>query len=188
MRFVKILYNIVRDPLILSPDIKRKSVRGLDYHALKALGIRYIIFDKDNTLTKTYNGEFYDQDVEESFQKGVEVFGVKNVGILSNSMEKDRKDWKGVGIITSKKKKPFNFDDAKSHFGAENNEEIAVVGDRLMTDIMMANLKGALGVYVEPLERSHEKINIKMMRLLEDYTLKFVIKGKRRKKALMRKI
>jgi len=63
-----------------------------------------------------------------------------------------------------------------------------VVGDRLMTDIMIANLKGALGVYVEPLEPSHEKINIKIMRLLEDYTLKFVIKGKRRKKALMRKI
>jgi len=62
MRFVKILKNILRDLLILSPDIKRKSVHGLDYQVLKAMGIRYIIFDKDNTLTKTYDWEFYDRD------------------------------------------------------------------------------------------------------------------------------
>ena len=183
MRFFKTFYHIFKEPSVLCPDVTRQSLKGFNFQGLKDLGIKFIVFDKDNTLTKTYEWEFYGKDIENSIFEAKNKFGAKNLAILSNSSDKTRKFWKDLEIVDSKGKKPFNFIDAKKHFGENcKNEEIAIFGDRLMTDIMMANLNGALGVYLDPLERSHEPVNIKFLRFWEDWALKFLIRGRKNPK------
>ena len=42
-----------------TPHLRLKSVAGINYKALHSSGIKYIVFDKDNTLTLPYSNEYY---------------------------------------------------------------------------------------------------------------------------------
>ena len=45
-----------------------------------------------------------------------------------------------VTVLEHKLKKPWGFKKLKSHFKGFEAEEICVVGDRLLTDVLFANL------------------------------------------------
>jgi predicted HAD superfamily phosphohydrolase YqeG len=49
---------------------------------------------------------------------------------------------------------------------------VAFVGDRVMTDVLLANLNGGISILCDPLERSHEKYAIQLLRSLEELFLK----------------
>ncbi len=53
-----------------------------------------------------------------------------------------------------------------------------------MTDTLLANLNGAVSVYCEPLEKSHEKFIIKFLRKIED--IFFYCFKKRRKSEIIK--
>jgi predicted HAD superfamily phosphohydrolase YqeG len=40
-----------------------------------------------------------------------------------------------------------------------------------MTDTFLANLNGSMSIYCHPLEKSHEKITIKLLRKVENFLL-----------------
>jgi len=46
--------HIIQDVNILRPNIRYRSVLEIDYDNLKTMGIDYLVFDKDNTLTITH--------------------------------------------------------------------------------------------------------------------------------------
>ena len=48
-------------------------------------GIKYLVFDKDNTLTLPYERSMHPA-VEGSIKECLELFGEQNVAILSNSV------------------------------------------------------------------------------------------------------
>ena len=60
----------------------------------------------------------------------------------------------GVKVFRHSTKKPgcgndvYNYFKSNPELGITKPNEVAVVGDRLFTDIMMANMMGALGVWV----------------------------------------
>lgn len=124
---------------IFVPDMYQKSIHTIDYKKLKKMGIKCLLFDLDNTIAPTSLNK-PDKKVKMLF------YELKNMGfkiiIISNSPKprvepfknelqvdasafalKPRKD-KYLKIM-----KTYNF----------KPEEIAAIGDQLVTDIYGAN-------------------------------------------------
>ncbi len=176
MQIIKLFITILKDFSLLNPNVIVTNVSYIDYKALSSLGVRYLVFDKDNTLSETYAFKYYKPGIQKAVYEAKTVFGMKNIAILSNSIKKEEFHWifeqEPVSLIGANSKKPFNFTEIQRHFNNAKAEEIAVIGDRLMTDTLLANLNGGISIYVKPLETTHEKINIKLMRRCEDSILK----------------
>lgn len=91
-----------------------------------------------------------------------------------------------INFINFEQKKPFNFDSILNFFSKSNNDlkhinnyEIAIIGDRLMTDTMLANLNNGFSIYCLPLDEKHENYNIKVMRKIENIYLRSFNERKR---------
>jgi len=81
---IKIISSILADINVLRPHEAVESVTKIDYAALKAKGINYIVFDKDNTLTIQDSFQYYNEDIKNSVLQAQKTFGEKNIAILSN--------------------------------------------------------------------------------------------------------
>lgn len=61
----------------------------------------------------------------------------------------------GVSVLAHRVKKPGCKDEIMAHFkkhpetGVTHPSEIVVIGDRLMTDMMLANMMGSWGIWVK---------------------------------------
>lgn len=55
-------------------------------------------------------------------------------------------------------------------------DEIAIIGDRLFTDIFMANYSGMVGILTHPLNGGEDPLSVKLVRQLEAFFLKFLSK------------
>ena len=65
-------------------------------------GIRYLVFDKDNTLTLPYERELH-PSVSPIFESIQEMYGPQNIAILSNSVgSKEDKGFKEADLIERK--------------------------------------------------------------------------------------
>jgi len=100
--------------------------------------------------------------------------------ILSNSAndkyfvqqrEEIERNLAGLMILKTQRKKPFCFEEAKAHFSPPHssvqNHNMAFVGDRLLTDVLLANANGAISVYVQPLSPESEGPAIRACRTFE---------------------
>lgn len=168
------------------PHMRCKSVADINYKALKAKGIKYIIFDKDNTVTLPYERRYADLGVKKSILDDcMDVFGKEHMALLSNSAgSKDDKDYHEasdcehelkVNFIRHQNKKPAVLDDIMKHFKHCDEEcEIAIVGDRVLSDIVMGNKYGFLTIYVEPIDRTRDNFVVKIVRKFEDRLLPLI--------------
>lgn len=76
------------------PHVRTHNVAHIDFRKLHGQGIRYIVFDKDNTLTAPYERSYFSPEIEKAvLQDCREAFGDHNMAILSNSV--GSKDDKG---------------------------------------------------------------------------------------------
>ena len=77
-----------------TPHLRSKSVASINYKALHSSGIKYIVFDKDNTLTAPYKREYFSAKIRYAvLDECAEAFGIHHVAIISNSAgSKDDKD------------------------------------------------------------------------------------------------
>jgi len=82
--------------------------------------------------------------------------------------------------VKANKKKPFNGEDVLAYFNLTPKQygEICIVGDRLMTDILLGRWTGMYTIYCNPIDRKTDLWNVKPLRKIEDYILysKFNIK------------
>ena len=170
---------IFKNRALLVPHLRVKSIAHLDFHKLRnQAGIKYVVFDKDNTLTLPYERSVH-PSIEEAFTSCVSEFGPQNVAILSNSVgSKDDPGFKEAILIESimkvpvirhpTRKKPDVREDIEAHFeGRAEKSEIAMVGDRRMTDTLMGNELGYLTIEVDPFSTEKENFMVKMMRMVE---------------------
>ena len=74
-------------------------------------------------------------------------------------------------MIRHKRKKPAVCDDVLQHFEIETAYEVAVVGDRVLSDVVMGNNHGFFTILVEPLDPSVENTSVKLVRRFEDSLL-----------------
>ena len=79
--------TILRNRNSFVPHVKAKSVKSINWKNMRSLGIKYLIFDKDNTLTRPYVREYYSDDIESVILEDCAAeFTLENMAILSNSV------------------------------------------------------------------------------------------------------
>lgn len=133
------------------PDIYQKSIYDIDYKKLKKHGIKCLIFDLDNTITPV-NIKNPPKKVKDLMED------LKNMKfkliIVSNATKKRVEPFKDILCIDSSylslkplKRKYLKI--LKVYKFKEN--EIACIGDQLLTDIWGANRMDFLSILVNPI-------------------------------------
>lgn len=163
------------------PDCYLENVKYISLEMLNENKLKGIILDVDNTLI----------DKDKTLLKGVEEWcnHLKNVGIKfcilsnSNKKEKIKKVAEKLNIpYISFAKKPLKkgFKKAKDILGLENNQ-IAVVGDQIFTDVIGANRCKMFSILVKPISKKDIFITV-IKRPIENWIIKrYIEKGKRDK-------
>ena len=156
---------------------------------MKARGIKYVIFDKDNTLTAPYQAAWFNGRLQDCINDCKAEFGASNVAICSNTAgtRKDRTKNNyaecdalqvilGLKVIKHDINKPNTpFQQIVSHFEEHrkleiaNNqivlpEEICIIGDRLVGDVLWGSSLGFLTIKTEPLTSVGENFVVRMVR------------------------
>lgn len=132
------------------PDMYKKSVYDIDYEALKKRGIKCILFDLDNTLAPLQM-PVPDTEIKDLISD-LTLMGFKII-LLSNAPKSRVEPFKEKLNVDSSynSKKPLKkkYKKIVTIYGFHDNE-IACVGDQLLTDIYGANRMGFLSILVNP--------------------------------------
>lgn len=153
------------------PDIYQKSIYAIDYEKLKNRGIKCLLFDLDNTIVPF--------DVKESDQATKELFdNLKKlkfrIVIFSNSSKNRLKPFKDYLEVdcSARSKKPLKgrFLKILDEYGLSENE-VAIIGDQILTDIVGGNKVGITTILVNPISK-RDSIITKPNRCLEKHIMK----------------
>ena len=152
------------------PDVYQESIFKVNYDLLKTRGIKHLLFDLDNTLAP-YNKKECSEEVKNLIENLKNNF---NIVIFSNSPKKRVSIFANeLGIdYVSNAMKPSNkkfLDYIEKHKLIEN--EVAIIGDQLVTDIRGGNGVGILTVFVKPIS-SYDPIWTKIGRIREKKIIK----------------
>lgn len=146
--------------MILYPKMYLNNVKEITYELLQKNNIKGLILDVDNTLIDYYKNML---DGVEDWCKDLQSKGIKFC-IASNSNNK-----KKVTSVSQKLEIPYTFfakkplksglNKAKTIMKLEN-EEVAVVGDQIFTDILGANRCKMFSILVDPIKEKDLFITI----------------------------
>ncbi|KAJ2918607.1 hypothetical protein MD484_g1818, partial [Candolleomyces efflorescens] len=131
-----------------------EDIRHLDFKALRKAGYRGAIFDKDNCLTIPHRDHLV-PELQDTWKECLETFGEGNVLIVSNSagtyldaggiQAESVSHHLNVPVLPHKSFKPAYscISSVRAYFSSLQtplkDEELIVVGDRVFTDVIMAN-------------------------------------------------
>ena len=153
------------------PDIYQKSIYTVDYSKLLSRGIKGLLFDLDNTIVPPNSLEVPDKakDLFISLkQKGFKVI------IFSNSPKKRVRAVKKIlnvaGVHMAFKPLSFKFKKILSEQNLKENE-VAIIGDQLMTDVVGGNKLGITTILVNPIT-DKEQFFSRFNRRLENHKFK----------------
>ena len=156
------------------PDIYQKSIYTINYKKLKKNGIKCLLFDLDNTIAP-YKVIEPDQKVKELFASLEKDF---KVIIISNSNKNRLRPFKeklNVDVAFSSKK-PFKTKYKKIlELYNFKIDEVACIGDQLLTDILGANRMGFTSILVNRIAK-YETIFTRFNRFFEKFILKSLAK------------
>lgn len=161
------------------PDVYKKSIYDINYNLLKEKGIKCLLFDLDNTLVP-YNVKEVNDKIQKLFLELKQEF---KIIIFSNSPKVRVKLFAtslGVDSIASARKPHRkNFTKLLNDYKLEE-DEVAIIGDQLNTDILGGNKVGITTILINPVSkkdplwvkpgRFYEK---RIMKRLKDHDLFF---------------
>ncbi|KAH7371203.1 mitochondrial PGP phosphatase [Pyrenochaeta sp. MPI-SDFR-AT-0127] len=146
-------------PLPLSTAFPRKDGTNSE----KEVDIQAVVLDKDNCFAIPHTNEIY-TPYQNHFQRLRRAYPGSKLLIVSNTAGTDSDVGQkeaallqantGVRVLRHSTKKPGCKEEVMAYFkahpesGVTRPDQIAVVGDRLSTDIMMANMMGSHGIWV----------------------------------------
>ena len=153
------------------PSQYLSSAYDLDLPSLKNQGITSLFFDLDNTLT-TYEFLVPPKPMQEFIQKlkdhGFEVYIVSNSNNYRVQPFLDALQIKGSGSC----KKPFTS--VIEALLPSDKSTAMLVGDQLLTDVLVSNRLGIKSTLVHPLDLSTDHFFTRMNRKLERFVAKKV--------------
>lgn len=159
------------------PALYVPNMSYLDYHQLKH-DFDVVIFDKDNCLTRPYQTAVL--EYPQAVKACLDSFGRENVAVLSNHVGCEDVDGgrlfgqiHGLKVINHATKKPGCMKDVQACFPQTPPHKMVLIGDRLSTDIFMAQANGMFGVLVDPITSVGDNWAVMMVRLLERLWLRF---------------
>ncbi|KAI8978192.1 mitochondrial PGP phosphatase-domain-containing protein [Trametes punicea] len=146
--------HLLINPRLVVPSIVVKDIRQLDFPALYKAGYRGAVFDKDNCLTIPHEDRLV-PELAEAWRECRETFGPGNVLIVSNTAGShlDAGEIEAESVShhlsapvlrhTSLKPSYACIKSIRAYFASlprpVRDEELVIVGDRLLTDVVMAN-------------------------------------------------
>ena len=154
----------------LIPNMYKKDIFSIEYKKLKKNDIKVLLFDFDNTLIEKGNYSIDDKIVKlfEKIKKDFSIYIVSNsihVSKLETICEK-----LNVPYIKDSRK-PFKKGFKKLKLKDIKNEQIAMIGDQLMTDVLGGNRMNYFTVLIDPINND-ELFLTKLNRLIEKKVLK----------------
>lgn len=156
--------------MLLYPKLYIENVTKIDLELLNKNNIKALILDVDNTLID------YDKNPVEGLEKWCEDLKKNNIKfcILSNTNKKEK-----VKNLANKLDIPFiyfakkplksGFKKAKKILDLEN-ENIAVIGDQIATDVLGANRCKMFSILVKPISEKDIWIT-KLKRPIENFII-----------------
>ena len=138
---------------IYVPDIYQENIYKIDYEALLSRGIKFLIFDLDNTLV-SINESLPREDNKNLFKK-LKEFGFK-ICIASNSIKAR------VKPFHEELKVDYIYSTKKPHISKINNfiinsnyglDEIAIIGDSMLDDVVCGNTIGITTILVDQISK-----------------------------------
>ena len=165
------------------PDMYEQSIYTINYKKLKKRGIKCLLFDLNNTLA-SYSDDYPSNKLREL------IFELENdfkVIIVSNSSKNRIRPFKEKLNIDSafRANKPFKkkFKKILNLYSNIKDNEIAMIGDCLITDIYGGNKMGFTTILVNSISDS-EPFMVRIVRKIENIIVKklnkkgILIKGK----------
>ena len=152
--------------MIFYPKSYFKNILEIDMNFIEKNNIKAILLDIDNTMIDTDNNilEGLEDWVEEAKKHGIKFC------ILSNTNKKKKAEKMSKKLDFAKKPLKFGFNRAKK-IVQENSENIAVIGDQILTDVLGANRSHMYSILVEPLAEKDIFVT-RFNRLIERQILK----------------
>ncbi|WP_303673138.1 YqeG family HAD IIIA-type phosphatase [Vampirovibrio chlorellavorus] len=154
--------------MFLKPSLIVQDITTIDLALLKANGIKGFIFDLDNTIMAPHTGAL-EQRIE-SWLVLLQAEGFKCL-VLSNNKKADycqlAEKVLNIPVIShAAKPRRSQFRKALQMIGL-SAREVAMVGDRPLTDIWVGQRMGAFTILVDPLIKHQERRLYKVLRGLE---------------------
>ena len=159
---------------LFRPKMYYQSIFKVNYSLLKEKGIKLLIFDIDNTTVKV-NSDLPMDEVKGLTDRLKKDF---DIALASNNKIKRVKkigDYLGIHAFYSVVKPSKKLKKLLLKKFDVKMEEVAIIGDQVVTDIFMGNRLNMLTVLVDPIEkqdlkvtfvnRKLEKLIMKMMKL-----------------------
>jgi phosphatidylglycerophosphatase GEP4 len=151
---ILIPFHLLKNPRLVIPHVTVKDIRQIDFLALRNAGYKGAVFDKDNCLTIPYKDTLVPQ-LEDAWRECREAFGEGNVIIVSNSagtkfdaggIQAESVSYHlSVPVLRHGTLKPGYscIASIRAYFSSLrvpiSDDELVVVGDRIFTDVVMAN-------------------------------------------------
>lgn len=157
-------------------NMYQKSIFTIDYQKLKKKGIKYLIFDLDNTIALV-DEKKTPKKTKVLFDKLKKDFKVL---IISNNTKKRVKEYSEqleVEFISmALKPSTKGLREVKNRYHCKK-KEMCMIGDQIMTDILSGNLYSIFTILVDPLGKKDLKVTV-FNRFIEKQVLKRLKKKK----------
>lgn len=162
---------------LFQPDLYIENYRFLDLEVLKKRGIRLLVCDIDNTLVP-HDAKLPDEDAK-AFVEKVKKSGL-DICLVSNNVEERVKCFANPlnvkAFAFAKKPMKITYKKMMKQLGYRP-EEIAVIGDQLLTDMLGANRCHLYTILSHPLVTRDLKWT-KINRVFENMVYKMLEKKK----------
>lgn len=136
------------------PDMYQESIFTVNFDKLKDIGIKTILFDLDNTLVE-YKEKEPSSDVKNLIkqlkEKGFDLIIYSNGSKKRVNYVKSILDIDGFYRVQKPLKKEFMNLIEKNKL---NINEVAIIGDQMMTDVLGGNRAGITTILVNPISNS----------------------------------
>jgi HAD superfamily phosphatase (TIGR01668 family) len=153
--------------MFLKPDFNLKNIYEIDLKLLKKLGIKAIFFDLDSTLMKSKSCQ-YSQETQNWLKEVDKDFFI---AVISNNKSceyinkvKSLSSFQVFGNANKPSPKLMRKLIKKINM---TPKDVAIVGDRPLTDILAGKLLGATTVLVDSINADHENMPTRVVRKIE---------------------
>jgi len=154
---------------LFRPNFYFKKITDINPLFLKDLKIKTILLDVDNTLTPPDSNILFEG--VKSFLENLKNENFKII-IVSNNDEKRVSSFAKIVNLPYifHAHKPLTFK-IKKYLKCKKHD-VVVIGDQILTDILMANLASFKSILIEPQSKDPERLSFKVKRSFEKYLMR----------------
>lgn len=152
---------------IYRPDIYQKDIFSINYKNLKNKKIKVLIYDIDDTLIPSNEIKLKRETINliTKLKKDFKIILLTNSPSFRSNKIKNQLDVDCYSL--SMKPLKYNLNKIMKNY---DKKDVVLIGDRLLTDIKLANNYNIMSILVDPIT-NHNFILVKIMKILKEEPL-----------------